>query len=72
MINDDTDRMPCMSCGQPRGDAAPASCFNVSAHTPRCAVPACRGVVRTLTRVLEDGDPEPYGYCSTCGLAVTN
>lgn len=37
-----------------------------------CTVPACRGVVRTVTRVLEDGEPEPYGYCSTCGLPVTN
>lgn len=42
-------------------------------HAPDlCTVPACRGVVRTVTRVLEDGDPEPYGYCSTCGLPVTN
>lgn len=40
--------------------------------TNLCAVPACRGAVRTLTRVLEDGEPEPYGFCTTCGMPVTN
>ena len=37
-----------------------------------CTVAACRGVVRTRNRVIEDGDTEPYGYCSTCGHLVTN
>lgn len=64
--------MPCMSCGQLRCEPAPKDCFNVSAHVTLCAVPACRGVVRTLTRALEDGDPEPYGFCTTCGMPVTN
>jgi hypothetical protein len=55
-------RSPCWSC---RHEQFPR------AHVALCAVAACRGIVRTTTRVLEDGDAEPYGYCSTCGLPVT-
>jgi hypothetical protein len=59
-----------MSCGRPRSEPA-GDCLNPRAHVALCTVAACRGIVRTTTRVLEDGDAEPYGYCSTCGLPVT-
>ena len=67
-----TTRTPCMSCGSGRGEPAPARCLNPRAHIELCTVAACRGVVRTRNRVMEDGDVEPYGYCSTCGHLVTN
>lgn len=64
---------PCMSCGVARSQPPRTEgCGQPNAHIELCTVPACRGVVRTVTRVLEDGDAEPYGYCSTCGLPVTN
>ncbi|MGW5402656.1 hypothetical protein, partial [Streptomyces sp. NPDC003952] len=36
-----------------------------------CQLAVCRGQVRTVWKVDPDGDVQPYGYCTSCGMPVS-
>jgi hypothetical protein len=36
-----------------------------------CQLAVCRGKVRTVFMAEPDGDVQPYGYCTACGLPVS-
>jgi hypothetical protein len=36
-----------------------------------CQLAVCRGQVRTVFMAEPDGDVQPYGYCTACGLPVS-
>jgi hypothetical protein len=36
-----------------------------------CPLAVCRGRVRTVFMAEPDGDVQPYGYCTSCGMPVS-